>query len=273
MIGIAKPPFGAELDKDHALAQGMVACFVMNEGSGRRLRDLSQRSAFALSGGGTADPSWVGGSSGRALRFDGSNDYFTVGTPVQLNLAGPMTIVARVCRTGTASACQVISKGFESNITQYQLYFQDNDGFSRANRMRFGTYNGSHQEVVSNSQVALGTWQQWIAGYTGSSYRMVLNGTLDSISPNPVAPVSNGRNVFIGAVDAPSAGGTLQFWPGLIDYIYVYARSLEEEEEERIYQEPFSMIRSGIARKFYSISSHVSAAVYFRLQQHLGLGA
>lgn len=86
-----KPLPGAQLDRTHPLAQGLVGCWLMNEGGGLSVYDYSGNDAHgALTNG----PTWEAGPDGGALRFDGSDDYVSA-APVLSGLESA-TITVRV---------------------------------------------------------------------------------------------------------------------------------------------------------------------------------
>ena len=67
---ILKPPLGTQLNYSHPLSQGLVGYWLMNEGSGNQLNDLS------LNGNDLAfynTPQWVTGESGRAIELVQAN--------------------------------------------------------------------------------------------------------------------------------------------------------------------------------------------------------
>ena len=62
-----KPPLGVPVNWGDPLAQGLVGCWLMNEGGGNTVYDLSGNGHA-----GTKNPTtpWIAGDSGPALRFD-----------------------------------------------------------------------------------------------------------------------------------------------------------------------------------------------------------
>ncbi|MBU0598822.1 LamG domain-containing protein, partial [Patescibacteria group bacterium] len=70
-----KPLLGVQLNRSHPLAKGLVGCWVMNEGAGNKIYDLSGNGNDGSFPGGTANPLWKPGRTGPALKFDGVNDY------------------------------------------------------------------------------------------------------------------------------------------------------------------------------------------------------
>lgn len=83
MSGISKPMLGTPLNLAHPLAQGLVGCWLFNEGSGNKVYDLSGNNNHGTLSGfsdpPTATSGWCAGPHGGALRFDGSDDYGSIG--------------------------------------------------------------------------------------------------------------------------------------------------------------------------------------------------
>ena len=80
MKWLQKPPLGVGLDFTHPLAQGLVGCWLFNEGSGDKVNDLSgngnvgtlQNMAFPS----TVVSGWNPGKDGPALAFNaGASNY------------------------------------------------------------------------------------------------------------------------------------------------------------------------------------------------------
>lgn len=65
----SKPPLGAQINWNHPLSRGLVACFLMNEGGGVKVIDLVGKYPFVLSGGAT----WKSNNKGIGINFDGIN--------------------------------------------------------------------------------------------------------------------------------------------------------------------------------------------------------
>lgn len=100
-----KPPPGAQLNRGHPLAQGMVLCFPFNEAGGRPIDLVAGRSL-------TTKPTWVNSRWGPALDVDSAGSgFYAISNPVGLNPPNPFRPWAGFAlldfgdrSTGTASA-------------------------------------------------------------------------------------------------------------------------------------------------------------------------
>ena len=72
---ITKPPRGAVLDRAHPLSRGLIGCWLLNEGTGSKLHDLSGGNNTGTFQNMDPQTDWVGGRDGFALDFDGVNDF------------------------------------------------------------------------------------------------------------------------------------------------------------------------------------------------------
>jgi len=73
-----KPMLGQQVDRSHPCAKGLVGFWLMNEGTGNRIQDLSGN---RITGTLVADTHFVPGKFGSALGFDGTGDYVSIGQP------------------------------------------------------------------------------------------------------------------------------------------------------------------------------------------------
>jgi hypothetical protein len=71
----SKPPLGSQLNPAHPLSRGLVGWWLMNEGAGLKVNDLSgNRNTGTL----TSGPTWKAGKFGPAVNFDGTDDYIPI---------------------------------------------------------------------------------------------------------------------------------------------------------------------------------------------------
>ena len=78
-FGQDKPPVGSQINWGHPLARGLVGCWLLNEGAGRKAYDLSEyRNHGTLTSMAippTPNSGWNPGRTGIGLSFDGVDDY------------------------------------------------------------------------------------------------------------------------------------------------------------------------------------------------------
>lgn len=92
MSGIIKPYFGAQLNRGHPLAAGLVGCWLFNEMAGNRAWDASgcenHGTLINMFDPPIATSGWGPGPHGGALAFDGSNDYLQIPDSGILEMGG-----------------------------------------------------------------------------------------------------------------------------------------------------------------------------------------
>lgn len=224
MIFQPKPRLGTVLNRKHKLAKGLVGCWLMNEGTGNTVFDLSGNGNHGTING--AD--WVPGG----LDFVSANsDYINIGDGNGVfDFTEAMTIYAQVKMHDGASFPMLISKGYATtwaasfaNITEKNRFYLTVGGSSHANS---GT-------IVQ----PLNEWSTVSYVYGNGYQRSYVNGTLDLNRVQTGTMDTNSINVHIGG-DFPS---TSYHFNGIIAYIYLYNRSLLMSEIEDLNNDPYQM--------------------------------
>ncbi len=87
-----KPPVSAGPNPAHPLADRLAGCWLLNEGAGRAVRDVSgARHDGSFSGG----PLWMPSAVGPAVAFDGNDDWISMGNCLNLGTED-VTVLALV---------------------------------------------------------------------------------------------------------------------------------------------------------------------------------
>jgi hypothetical protein len=165
----------------------------------------------------------VAGRSGRALKFDGIDDWVTVGDAAALDLTSGMTLEAWLNPTGAMSGWDtVMLKERGAGDMAYGLYA--NDGAP----MPAGYVNvgGSHASVPGTAAVSPGAWTHVAATYDGATLRLYVNGSLASSRARTGAIAVSGGVLRIGGNNAWPG----EFYAGLIDEVRIYNRALTAAE-------------------------------------------
>jgi len=208
------------------LIPALVGYWKFDEGTGTIAYDSS---GYGNDGTLINDPVWVDGKFGKALQFDGINDYVIVPDASSLDMCGPFTIMAWInpetlpAGTGDAQIDSFINKwlNYILQTGETPLY--------KPGRLRIVTQNsqGNWYALESDSVLVLNQWQHIAGMWDGDSLRLFKNGSriasvhLDSFVPGPY----NNENLYIG-----TEKGFWQFFDGSMDEVKIYSRALSEEE-------------------------------------------
>nr|AHN98026.1 Glucose/sorbosone dehydrogenase [uncultured bacterium lac193] len=200
-------------------AMGLVAAYSFNEGSGTVLTDVSGRGHPGTISGAT----WAAtGRYGRALSFDGVNDWITIADAAELDLTSGMTLEAWVNPASSGGARTVLFK----EMTAAHAYLLYSDAASAGGRPTTSVRQaGANVSASGSAAVGLNTWTHLAATYDGATLRLYVNGT------------AVGSTALTGPLDTTTGplriGGNAirsEWFTGLIDEIRVYNRALTQSE-------------------------------------------
>ncbi|MBI4119904.1 MAG: LamG domain-containing protein, partial [Parcubacteria group bacterium] len=189
----------------------------------------------------TNGPTWTtSGRLGKALSFDGSNDYVNVGTPSVLSITSNLTISLwfKISSLTVANNPHLAGKGYNGTNTAYGFGFNQL-GIGPSNNtgaLSIATYNGVANgaytsRVFSSSD---NNWTHAVAVWDGSQWRLYVNGVQDTNTQGTqTAPYSSTAKFYIGAQD--SNGSNIRFFNGLIDEVRIYNRALSAAEVLQLY--------------------------------------
>ncbi len=167
-------------------------------------------------------PSYVAGRIGQGLRFE-NGKYISILDSTSLRPGGPITVAAWVnADVALTTFNGIISKRNSGTNSSYNLR-ADATGFS------FCVAENSGSRCVSAPlAIAPGTWYYVVGTWDLSSMNLYING---AIAAGPLAYTGSNywsnEPVLIGA---ENQGGTLSFFPGIIDQVKIWKRSLKANE-------------------------------------------
>ena len=223
---LQKPPLGARLTAGHELAQGLVGCWLFNEGAGTVITDVSPSNNKLTMNGATP---WVA----RGLTLLGASFLSMSANPIALQLA--TGTIGCWFKTGNAGS------GFASLIVKQSAYS------IFCNNNMLGTYSwGGGGSQFTTINVADNKWHQAVLAFSPTASRLYLDGVL-VLSPT-VGVLSQTNGLFVGAGN----NGAGQNFNGLIDLPFVYNRVLSGGEVSSLYCAPYQMMAPPVSR-FYSI--------------------
>lgn len=199
---------------------GLVAAYGFNEGAGASVGDQSGNA----NNGSIFQATWyTTGKYGKALAFDGSNDYVSVPDSNSLDLTNRMTLEAWVRPTATSGWRTVLLKENGGELA-YGMYARESTN-RPSGWLRIDPTSGSSQSARSSVALTNNAWNHLAVTYDGSVLRTYVNGTLRgsrNVTGNMYtssSPLKFGGNAVWG-----------EYFAGQLDEIRIYNRALTATE-------------------------------------------
>lgn len=196
----------------------------LDEGSGTTAYD---RSGNGNNGTLYNSPAWVDGKFGKALSFDGSNDYVT--TPIISNTLTDFTMEAWVKASSVPSNRRIVmGSGWNYNDWYIGINLSSNTG-APARKWLFWVANNSQiAYVAAPDEIVAGEWYYLVATYQGTTGKFYINGNY--IGSFTFTRTTDSNPFQIGR----SYSG--EYFNGLVDEVRVYNRALTSAEVSDLYQ-------------------------------------
>ena len=228
---------------------GLVGYWSFNEGTGSYAGDSSgNKNTGTLTNG----PTWVDGKRGKALNFDGSNDYVDVPNSSSIGITGDMTLAAWVKVTDFANYNGIVEKSTGNLPNPYDFYLIQTTGvpaFYRGNGSVYGYVNGT-------SAPTRNTWQFIAVTMSGTTVKHYLNGQTNG-SGTLSTTIANGS----GSMRIGSRADLIPLMKGAMDEVRVYNRALTPSEVEGLY-------KSGAAK--YTAPTNLGLVGYWSMNENTG---
>ena len=225
-----KPMLGELIDHSQWSANGLVGCWLFNEGAGNIVQDASGNGNTGTSVGAT----WAAGPAGPVLQFDLDQDRVAIANYSILDGLSALSVVARFRSTGAGSDEHTILSSYaDSFLLRLEPVNNSIDCYFKSGEVQAGGNFGNANVWFDN------TWHTIVVTYTGA----YLYPYIDGVVGTPKAAV--------GALDAASAmwightphkiGGAADSYGGDISYIYLYDRALTAQEVASLTADPYQM--------------------------------
>ena len=236
-----KPFRGARINRTHPLARGLVACYLMNEGGGNQIFDLTQNGA---TGTFVADTAWTTSLNGPALSFDGTDDHVTLVDSSALKV-GNLSIVSWFELNDPAAGNGLrglFSRSDNIAAGGYEFGVRHQPG---RDFLAFAYYDGAIQGFYEdNTQIPIdGTPTMAAMIWNKDVVDFYINGVFSS-------QIDTANNPIIhGATEIPMIGNQAQNndWIGNIEKIYIYNRTLSGSGVAQLHREPYAFMVKSVA--------------------------
>ena len=194
---------------------GLVAAYTFEEGSGTTVTDVSGMGNHGTISGATWTTS---GRYGKALSFDGVNDWVTIPAAASLNLTTGMTLEAWVRPGATLTNWRAVMVKEGSGYALYYLYASS----SYANRPAGGGFiGGGYRELSGGTTLVARTWTHLAMTYDGTTQRLYVNGVQVASRPQSGATAVSPGPLRMGG---DSLWG--DYFQGRLDEVRIYNRAL-----------------------------------------------
>jgi len=261
-----KPNFPATLDPSNPINNGLLGCWLFNEGAGLRAFDISgKKNHGTLTGG----PKWTAGKSGRAVNLDGTDDYVLIST--NLPITNP-SFCAWIKHDTSVPAYNegIVLKydyGVAKRVAQLYLSSSGTVGAPAFVTSSDGTFQAGNV-IVGTTALNDGKWHFVCGVYDETFNRVYIDGVLNaSVDRSNDGIFSTSLVTVFGTqwtTGAPDIAET--HFSGEIGDVRVYNRPLSLSEIQRLYAEPFAGIavpnRLPVMNSLSAAITRVWAAVF-----------
>lgn len=234
-----KPIRGTQLNKTHPLAKGMVACWLMNEGTGDKVFDLSGNQHHGTLTNMDPTTDWVAGKDGWGLDFNGANDRVILSNNMLRHFVDDkLSLSLWMLARDLSSVGQLLMAGANSNASPgYRLYFID------ATTIGFIVGNGTIRDSAYfplSSPLIINTWNHIaVTADLALEKKLYLNGVLTN-----TLSLSLGGSLKAATTTAHSFGGwasDTEIFNGKVCSMYMHNRVLAASEVNQLYLNQYQM--------------------------------
>ena len=247
-----KPVLGSQLKYGHPLARGLVGYWLINEGSGSIINDLSGNGNT----GTLLGPTWKAGKFGPALDFEEDNsDYVVLPDTLFDKFTGAtgITIITSLKRGSTegANSHRVFSMPLSGALVgSDKIHFEFDD-----DKLEWQAAVARGDEGVITSAGTFTDTSAWLhiactadLISVSNNLNFYLNGVLNTTGSKnyTTKAFDSDWRTGLSALNISSrenAPARDRYFDGLIEYFYLFNRALSAFEIAKLYQYPFCMFK------------------------------
>jgi hypothetical protein len=222
-------PLSVEANSGSGNIRGL---WYFDEGTGITAYDSSGNANHGTVYGGAM---WTDGKAGKALEFDGVDDYVGVPDSNSLDITGKITVEAWIY-PHTVTKMQVIVQKYNYSGPPYNgAYYLGVGGYGYNNKILFGlSHNGyNFYYTLSNTNITANTWTHVAATSNGTHMIVYINGIKDKVATYPPGVIyASTAPLRIGCF-LPELGVS-RFFDGVIDEVGVSARTIWAVDDDKV---------------------------------------
>lgn len=235
-MSILKPVLGSQLQLGHPLAEGLIGCWLMNEGSGNRINDLS---GIGNVGTSYADTHFVPGDSGYALSFDGTGDYVDCG-----DMGGKplnFTVIVRLKPTAWGATGFASGSTTAAGATVWGFLLLDSGDAVKIYVGNDASYSALVAAADWNSTgFPADSWTTIVATADGSTLTYYKNGLYVNSGVQAYQNTGTAYKFSIGRWGEYTAAF---YYTGEVDHVMIYDRALSASKINQLYIDPSCMLK------------------------------
>ena len=231
---ILKPPRGAQLRKGHPLSRDLVGYWLMNEGAGSVVRDLSGNGRH----GTVAGSSWVPGPNGQSLFTPDAAGAVSLG-----DFSSEWPAISVVCRCKFPSVVATTTRLVAKERPDFGCWTLSVNTFEQPGFTVRNTAATS-AAAVSATGVTDGGWHTIVGTYDGALVRIYIDAVEADPTPAALTGLLRSRVDYV-AIHGSAVGSTITPSASDVtyDHVMIYNRALSPSEIASLYRDPYQMVR------------------------------
>ncbi len=195
---------------------------------------------------------WTSGKFGKALSFDGTDDYVDCGNDKSIDIVNPYTLEVWAKPSSFLEYSTIIGKRTDSSATNYALRFENDDTIT------FYFADGSWQVFSWTYSLSSQWYHLGLTFDVDGNISLYVNGEREESDNTTATPVKSTDPLGIGSYTGDSASEPFN---GTIDEVHIYNRALSPEEIKIHYKSEFSKYNSTQYR-FYDNVTDLADGTY-----------
>lgn len=231
---------GMLLDRNEPINRGLVGFWPLNEGSGTRVNDLSDK----RNPGNTINgPIWTGGNKGNiktALSFDGTDDYVTMGNAEAMGFDRTTPFSFSFWISVRSISSQIILSKQDSTSPNPGYFLAVSSTGQMRVVMRKTITTNEIDTSTTEVMFADSAWKHVVVTYDGSSNASGVKIYVSALVRTQTVAVNNLTTSITNSIPFQLSGRNGANIPinAKIDNVRVYNRALSADEVMRLYTDP-----------------------------------
>ena len=213
----------ANLGVANIAEDGLVAYWPFDEGSGKKAEDVTGNGHDGKFAGA---PKWVDGKFGTALEFDGEEDHVVVADDAALAIEENITFMAWFSPGDVLTSRRLMVK----NNSIFVIF-----DFGNKDSIDFLVKPDNTFAESTTTDWKVGEWYHFAGTFDGKTMKVYVNGKLEGEAANNVPIAPSDLELWIGGDDF---GRPTDFFPGTIDEVRLYEKTLTEAEIQKVMETP-----------------------------------